>query len=72
MDNIIIVAPKAIITCNNKALIVQRVAWEKVAANQWEFVGGGLDFGETPEECLKREIMEEAGLEVSVGRVDIQ
>lgn len=31
----------------------------------WEMMGGGIDFGEEPEECLKREIREETGLEVT-------
>ncbi|HVX48481.1 MAG TPA: NUDIX hydrolase [Candidatus Saccharimonadales bacterium] len=30
----------------------------------WELLGGGLDHGEDPVECLKREIKEETGLEV--------
>lgn len=29
--------------------------------------GGGLEFGEGTRECLKREFMEETGLEVEVG-----
>ena len=31
----------------------------------WELPGGGLDFGESPQDCLKRELKEEAGFEVT-------
>lgn len=31
----------------------------------WELPGGGLDYGEKPHACLKREIMEEMGIEVA-------
>ncbi len=31
----------------------------------WDLPGGGLDYGESPEECLKREIAEEMGLTVT-------
>jgi len=31
----------------------------------WELPGGGLDHGETPQECLRREIKEEMGLEIA-------
>lgn len=31
----------------------------------WELPGGGLDWGESPEECLTREIREEMGLKVT-------
>lgn len=30
----------------------------------WEIPGGSLDFGENPEDCLKRELMEEMGVKV--------
>lgn len=32
---------------------------------KWELLGGGLDHGEDPIACLKREINEETGLEVT-------
>lgn len=50
-----------------KILMVLRNEPECPAAHlKWEFPGGKVDFGETPEESVAREILEETGVSVKV------
>ena len=57
----------AIIKYENKIFATQRGYGE--FAGGWEFPGGKIEEGETPEEALKREIMEELETEIKVGEL---
>jgi len=66
MQTILVTA--AIIKHNDLILIAQR----KENADQalkWEFPGGKLEPGESPEQCLVREIHEELGLTIEVIKI---
>lgn len=54
----------AIIKNKDKIMIAQRLKGD--FAGQWEFPGGKIEAGETAEEALKREIMEEMELSIKV------
>jgi 8-oxo-dGTP diphosphatase len=57
----------AIIKKANKFLIARRSP-NKHLGGYWEFPGGKIEEGETPQECLKRELEEELGIIVEVGK----
>lgn len=54
-----------LIMCDGLMLIAQRKHGKNLEY-KWEFPGGKLEAGETLEECLKRELMEEMNLEIFV------
>ncbi len=56
----------AVIRKNGKFLIAKRAEGEHLE-DYWEFPGGKIEKGETPEQCIKRELFEEFGIDTSVG-----
>lgn len=55
----------AILIHNNRVLIAQR-AKEDPLAGLWEFPGGKIEVGESPEEALVREMKEEFSINIEV------
>ena len=56
----------AIITLEDKVLLTRRAPGEKHAGG-WEFPGGKVESGESPETCLRRELREELEIETIIG-----
>ena len=49
-----------IVICNRKG----QVLWaRRIRQNSWQFPQGGVDYGESPEDAMYRELYEELGLE---------
>lgn len=57
----------AIIEHNGKILAVQRSERMNLPL-KWEFPGGKIKQGESPEQCVVREVSEELNLEIAVGQ----
>ena len=51
---------------DGRILIAKRNADDKLP-NKWEFPGGKVEDGETPEQCLRREMREEFQIDVEIG-----
>ena len=59
---LLLVAACALVDADGRVLLAQRPEGKQLAG-LWEFPGGKVEPGETPEECLIRELREEIGVE---------
>lgn len=67
MDKKKVTVCAGVIFNQGKILIAQR-RLDKSLGGLWEFPGGKIEPGETPDETLKREIKEEFDIDIQVGR----
>jgi len=62
----ILISSSAIIyNDKNQVLLAKRSPNKKLDPNLWETIGGTVEFGESPLECLEREIDEELNCKLS-------
>ena len=57
----------AAIFANKDKVLAAKRSPDKHLAGHWEFPGGKIEAGETPEQCLKRELKEEFTIESEIG-----
>ncbi len=57
----------AVIRREDGQILLARRAAGQAFAGKWEFPGGKIEVGETPEQCLARELHEEFAIKVAVG-----
>ena len=62
---VLLVAAVALVDADGRVLLSQRPPGKQLAG-LWEFPGGKVEPGETPEETIVREIAEEIGVETKV------
>lgn len=67
--SLFVAAAKVMVVHEGRVLILRRSATDISSPGAWEFAGGRIEFGETPEQAAQREVLEEAGIEAEIGRI---
>ncbi|RWC44651.1 (deoxy)nucleoside triphosphate pyrophosphohydrolase [Mesorhizobium sp.] len=62
---LLLVAACALVDADGRVLLAQRPQGKQLAG-LWEFPGGKVEPGETPEECIIRELHEEIGVDTDI------
>ncbi|QKC86075.1 8-oxo-dGTP diphosphatase MutT [Mesorhizobium sp. NZP2077] len=62
---LLLVAACALVDTDGRVLLAQRPEGKQFAG-LWEFPGGKVEPGETPEQCIIRELHEEIGIETDI------
>ena len=57
---------KGIVVYHRRVLLLKRARPSTNGLGYWELPGGGLEYGETPNQALIRELKEETGLQIDV------
>lgn len=52
---------------NNGRILLAKRSKDDPLKDKWEFPGGKIEKGETPEACLRRELHEELGIDAEIG-----
>ncbi len=65
MSRLVLVVAAALLDAEGRVLLAERPAGKSMAG-LWEFPGGKIEAGETPEAALVRELREELSIEIDV------
>lgn len=65
-------AVAAVIQKDNKVLLARRSLQSRGQPGKWENAGGEVDFGESSDKAIKREIKEELGVEFIIDKILLQ
>lgn len=67
MKKVIKVVGAAILNQEQNKILVAKRDSNRILHDMWEFPGGKIESGETPQEAIKREIKEELNVDIEVG-----